>query len=62
VVYYRLTRPELASLLQAAEQLLAAAGQHVQLRHHPSRAACRSDTRLTQPPGAWVQHQNEGGN
>lgn len=31
-VYYRLARPELDALLQAAGQLLAAAGQHAQLR------------------------------
>ncbi len=34
-VYYRLARPELGSLLQAAEQLLAGTGRQVQLRHHP---------------------------
>jgi len=33
-VYYRLARPELAALLQAAEQLLAGTGHQVQLRHH----------------------------
>jgi DNA-binding transcriptional ArsR family regulator len=35
-VYYRLTRPELAALLQAAEQLLTAVGQQAQLRPHPA--------------------------
>jgi len=34
-VCYRLTRPEIVSLLQAAEQLLGGAGRPVQLRRQP---------------------------
>ena len=36
-VYYRIAHPELASLIQAAEQLLTPAGQPVQL--HPPEAS-----------------------
>jgi hypothetical protein len=36
-VYYRLARPELDSVLEAAETLLAAAGQRVRLNRHDSQ-------------------------
>ncbi len=37
-VYYRLARPELGSLLEAAETLLAAPGQRVRLPRHDGQA------------------------
>jgi hypothetical protein len=50
-VYYRLARPELDSLLEAAETLLAAAGQRVRLHRH-DKSSRRNDAHVSRTAAA----------